>query len=125
MQRYLPPTLGILAFMLILLGVGWNWLYPQETYWSPQQAEEYQDAFNDVHAAQDAVKHPEQLIGDANFTAARERYERIRGELQQAQRARQRTGKYVAITGLVLLLSSVLLRNYWGPPEDASDASIG
>ncbi|MEX2092916.1 MAG: hypothetical protein WD971_09575 [Pirellulales bacterium] len=117
-RQVLLQTLSAFAIGLLVLGLSWNQLFPPESYWSPQQAKEYQDAFRAAHAAQDAVAHGSLSANEAEFEAAHKRYEHVQSELNRAQSARDRTGKYLIVAGLLVLLSTVVLRHFWTPPAD-------
>ena len=110
--------LGALAIGLIGLGLLWNSLFPPASYWSPQQAQQYQDAFYAAHAAQDAVDHGKLTHDGAELQAAREQFDTILGQLNEARIARGRSGKLLVVGGLIMLLSAVVLRHFWAAPND-------
>jgi hypothetical protein len=120
-RQVVSYILGALAFGLIALGLFWNSLFPPASYWSPQQARQYQDAFYAAHAAQDAVDHGKLVHDGAELQAARERYELIQAELNEARLARGRSGKLLVVGGLILLLATVVLRHFWAAPSEEID----
>jgi hypothetical protein len=97
--------------VLLVLGVNWERIRPPESYWSQDKAEQYVQAFSDVHAAQDHVEHGNNDPGDGDLDAARERYLTLRQELDRARSTRATTGKALAVMGLVTLLLALLVRN--------------
>jgi hypothetical protein len=103
-RRIAVAALAIVAVALVALGTTWKWFYPPESYWSEEQAQALVDAFSAVHAAEDAAPHGPDDPGGATFLAARRHFDSMRSELEQARSARDRTGRYLAIAGFVLLL---------------------
>lgn len=112
------PMLGLIAVALLILGISWKWLHPPESYWSPEQAQSYVDAFSAVHAAEDAAARGPNAPGAADFHAARRRYDEAKRELDQARSARDRTGHYLTTAGLSLLVAVLLLWHVWSPSTD-------
>jgi len=118
-RRFILSTFGVLAIVLVIVGATWKWIYPPESYWSPEQAQALVDAFTEVHQAEDAGAHGPNDPGAADFLAARRRYDTIKDELNQARSARDQTGKYFTIAGLSLLIVTYGLWRFWAPPVDA------
>jgi hypothetical protein len=102
---------------LIAVGVCWNALFPPASYWSEEQAAEYNAAFNAVHAAQDAHQHGAVPDRDT-LSQAHERYLNIRGDLESAQQARSRSSKVATVSGLLMLLAAIVVRRYWPQKEE-------
>lgn len=117
-RRVLLPTLGVIAVAVVMLGVSWKWLHPPESYWSQEQAQALVDAFTAVHAAEDTAAHGPNDPGAAEFLAARRRYDAMKSDLDQARSARDRTGNYLTVSGLALLVSVYLLWHFYTPPSD-------
>jgi hypothetical protein len=113
-QRFAWLTIGAVAVVLIALGIFWKLVVPPEVYWSAEDAREYESAFLAAHAAQRYVEGQDPTETEKKFEAAHQEYDRMRSELKSAQTARSRMGKYVTVAGLLLLLTSVLLRQF-GP----------
>ena len=110
--------LGVIAVALLVVGASWKSLYPPESYWSREQAQAFVDAFSAVHQAEDTMEHGPHDPGAAEFLAARHRYDMLKNELNQARSARDRTGIYLAVAGLALFLSVLLLWHFYAPPTD-------
>ena len=121
-RRLILSALGIAAVTLTALGVSWKWLHPPESYWSKEQAQQLVDAFGAVHAAEDAAPHGPNDPGGAAFLAARRRYDALQNELEQARTARDRTGNYLAVAGVVLLVIVYFLWHFSPPPAGEKDA---
>lgn len=117
-HRVVLPMLGVIAFALVLMGVSWKWLHPPETYWSQEQAQALVDAFTAVHAAEDTTAHGPNDPVAADFLAARRRYDAMKGELDEARTARDRTGIYVTVAGVILLVAVFVVWHSYSPPSD-------
>lgn len=115
-QRTILISMVVIGVAFVILGTSWKWLHPPESYWSEKQAQQYLDAFTAVHAAEDS--HGTGSAGDTDFVAARQRYDIIKNELDQARSARDRTSNYLTIAGLALFLSVLLLWHFYAPPTD-------
>lgn len=119
-RRFVLYTLGAIAVTLLLVGVGWKSLFPPKSYWSQEQAQSLDDAFNAVHRAEDFAHGPGDPGGEA-FLAARRRYESLKSELDQARKKRDHAGTYVALGGVAVLIATYLLGRLWkAPPEENS-----
>jgi hypothetical protein len=116
-RRVFLPALGVLGIALVVWGIAWKWLHPPESYWSQQQAQALVDAFGAVHAAEDKAPHGPNDPGADEFLAARRRYDNLKSDLEQARTTRDRTGLYVALAGLLLLISMLLVWHFY-PPQD-------
>jgi hypothetical protein len=121
LRRIVLVSMVVIAVATILSGVAWETLRPPESYWSPQQAQEYQDAFRAVHAAQDAVKSDSRDEKAAEFAAAEKRYNEIRADLASARDARKRMGRFATIAGFAVLLSALALWHFWLPAATSPD----
>lgn len=115
-RRFAWLTIGAVAIALIVLGVSWKHLLPPESYWSAQDAQEYEAAFLAAHAAQRNVVGQNPAETEKNFATAHQEYERMRSELERARTTRDRTGKFLIVAGLLLLLTAVLLRQFGPQP---------
>jgi hypothetical protein len=118
-RHLLTSALALLGIALIAVGLSWNSLFPPASYWSEDQAAEYNSAFNAVHTAQDASHHGG-VTDHKALDDARERFLNIRGDLERAQQARGRSSKAVTVSGLLLLLVALVARRYW-PQNDKND----
>lgn len=98
---------------LVAVGLSWKQFAQPRMVWSPEQAQEHEAAFNDLHAAISAEGHGdhEAKPGKENaapsasppdVAAARERFERIDGQLQSARRLKTNLGPQLARIGLVV-----------------------
>lgn len=120
-RRIVMYSLVAVAAALLLTGVGWKSLFPPKSYWSQEQAQTLSDAFNAVHRAEDIAHGPGDPGGEA-FLAARRRYESLKSELDQVREQRDRTGTYVALGGVALLVASYFLSRFWKAPPDENSA---
>jgi hypothetical protein len=117
MMRRLPLiALAIMGIVLVALGVTWKWLHPPESYWSQTQAQQYVEAFAAVHAAEDG--HGAEGATDGDLMAARQRYDSMKSDLDQARTARDRTSNYLTYAGLALLVSAFALWHFYGQATD-------
>jgi hypothetical protein len=121
LRRIVLVSMVAAAVATIVSGVAWETLRPPESYWSAQQAHEYRDAFRAMHAAQDAVESNKETEKAAELVAAHKRYDQIRADLERAQSARRRSGRFVTIAGLAVLLSAFALWHFWLPTAASSD----
>ena len=111
-QRELAPVIAavllITGLALIALGWLWNSLVPSTAYWGPQQADEFVAAQADLHAKTHA-QEGSRADHAQEFAAARERFDKIRHELESARTARSRTGSILAGIGVLLALAGIVL----------------
>jgi hypothetical protein len=110
MQRYLVPALGVVGVVMLLLGLCWKTISPTSLYWSDDRANEYTKAFAELHAAEDsAIKHPG-IDSQHQFADARDRFGKIKSELDEARSQRDRTGPYLVAAGIFAILGAVVAR---------------
>jgi hypothetical protein len=108
MQRYFVPALGVLGVVMLLLGLCWKTISPTSLYWSDDRASEYTKAFAELHAAEDsAVKHPG-IEAQHQFADARDRFGKIKTELEDARNKRDNTGPYLVAVGIFAILGAVV-----------------
>ena len=111
MRRLSLTALASTGVILIALGVSWQWLHPPESYWSKSQAQQYVDAFVAVHAAEDS--HGPDGTPTSDLIAARQKYDSLKSELDQARSARDRTGNYLSYAGLAVLVLTYVLWHFY------------
>lgn len=110
LQKLVTYTFGVAAIGLVALGLAWPSLFPPSSYWSPEKALEYRDAFR---AAHDAADHNGQTAVAIDQQISRRHYERLQLELSDAQQAHGRAGHSLVVTGLLLLLATIVSRRFW------------
>jgi hypothetical protein len=115
LHKVVTYFLGAAAIGLVALGLAWPSLFPPASYWSPEKALEYRDAFR---AAHDAADHGSREGDSVDQQIALQRYERLQLELTDAQKAHGRAGHSLVVLGLLLLLATVLSRRFWHGPAD-------
>jgi hypothetical protein len=102
-----PLVLMVIGLALMVLGWTWSWLVPSSVYWGPEEAQEYVQAQADLHAKTHAAKHRKDGTDDSEFAAARERFEKVRDQLEKARGMRGSTGTYLAAAGILLVLVGI------------------
>jgi hypothetical protein len=109
MQRLVIPGMVLLGLVLVVLGSQWNRLRPATSYWGDKQAAEYSEAQVALHTQ----SHEHVKNGDATnspaFVAAKERFDKIKAELEGARSSRSRTGNLLIAAGLISVISAVVL----------------
>jgi hypothetical protein len=91
------------------MGLGWTWssVSPSSAYWGSEQADEYVQAQADLHAKTHASKHRGEGFDQRQFADARERFDKIRSQLEGARNARASIGTYLTATGILLALVGI------------------
>lgn len=118
LPRRFAYILGALALGLIALGLAWHSIFPTTSYWTPQQALEYRDAFRAAHGEQDAASHSGSAVDAEAVKAARERYALLQDQLAAAQKSRERTSNSLVVVGLLLLLGTFAANGLWPKSEE-------
>jgi hypothetical protein len=128
-RRVLVPVIVAAGVVLILVGLGWKWLFPPKSYWSQEQARQYLDAYTKLHAMQDGQEHgpakgtsketskaaskaaPDAASNKdtASLAEVRQRYESLKSQLERARTARDRTGIYLAAAGTAIVVIGILI----------------
>ena len=109
MQRFIIPGFVLLGVALVILGSVWNCLNPPSNYWSDAQAKELTDAQIALHS-QSHEHGPTGKNSDApTYTAAKQRYGKIKAELDSARNARSRTANIFIGAGLASVISAAVL----------------
>ena len=93
------------GIFLLALGLAWNRFMPASAYWDEDQAREYAEAQADLHAKSHFQKTNVKL--QAEFAAARARYDNISHQLESAQNSRSRTSTLIIAAGILALLSGI------------------
>ena len=91
------------------LGAAWQTLVPPRSFWSPAQAQEYDDA---SVALKSVATRPDRRASDKvdpELDAARARFDRIQADLERAISRRNSSGILVVIGGVVLVVSGIAL----------------
>lgn len=122
---FLPVTL-VAGVGLILLGLAWKQLYPPESYWSEEQARQLVDAFAELHNLQHSEETEAAEHGGTSFEKAKEKYHSLKGELESARTAHDRTGSYLAAAGAALIAVGILIYVKVPPsePDDRDSATL-
>jgi hypothetical protein len=102
-NRFVVPGMILVGMCLLLVGAAWNQIVPTSAYWTPEKAEEFVAAQTDLHAHLDDAKDKRQ-----EFAAAKERFIKIRDELENARGTRSRMKTVVTFLGAALLLAAVV-----------------
>jgi hypothetical protein len=109
--------LAILAMglILIVIGVAWPMIVTPAMVWSPEQAEELQRAGDAFHAAREQTRPIEgqesAQTGDPQASPralAENRYNRLKADLEAAQKVRTHWGQRVVAVGFGLTIVSGL-----------------
>ena len=105
-QRYLAPGLILFGLCVLALGASWNRVTPTSAYWSDEQAEEFTKAQTELHAKWHThdVEHKEE-----DFAAAKDRFIKVRDELESARNSHGRTGKILLIAGVGFALVGIFI----------------
>lgn len=103
-----------LSIALMISGVLWSQLARPEHVWSEQQAKEFLEARNALHAASHSGKthanhqdghadhdHSSAGGGEAEFEQVQQRFNAVRQELEAARNAKNKGGSWLIRTGLV------------------------
>ena len=93
-----------LGLILTILGISWNRVVPSSAYWSDAKADEFSKAQSDLHAQLHQTA-PDQ---EAKYRAARDRFIKIRDELENARDSRSWMKTAVTAVGITLLLIGIL-----------------
>jgi hypothetical protein len=116
--------MGLAAVGLLVVGLNWDRIRPPEAYWSQDRAQDYVAAFSAVHATESEAVNGSTYSSTSEFEAVRKRYDEIKGQLDRARSARERGGKLVLASGLLLLLATIALRHYWPAPPRRADRPL-
>ena len=104
-RQILLAALLVVGLALLCLGLSWNRWTTADHYWSPEQAKEFNDAQMSMHAI--AHSHDSTHHHTEELTAAKDRFSKIKLQLQQAQNGRDRTGTILAAAGIVSILAGL------------------
>jgi hypothetical protein len=102
-RSILVPSLIVLGFGLVLLGLAWKHLVPSSAYWSPEQAQEYSAAQADMHTK----SHQHGADAERDMDAARERFKNISRQLDRARGSQSRAGMVFVVAGIALVLAGI------------------
>jgi hypothetical protein len=103
-NRFAVPGLILIGLCLLVLGIAWNQVLPSSAYWTPEQAEEFAAAQTELHARLDhAADHQQE------FAVAKDRFIKIRDELENARGTRGRMKTVVTLLGATMLLVAIML----------------
>jgi hypothetical protein len=99
--------------LLAVAGSLWSTFAPGRMVYMPEQAQEYEDAYAAVHAATISHEHDELASAspdaaesrEARVAKARERFERAKAELDEAQFVQNELGKWLLGVGLATLVA--------------------
>ena len=108
-QRIVMTVMIVLGLVLVGVGSQWNRLRPAASYWTAEQASEYTAAQTELHALSHNHEKGGGNAAAARFTAAKERFAKISGELEGARNSRGRTGTLFIAAGIISVLSAVTL----------------
>jgi hypothetical protein len=89
---------------LLILGAAWNQVVPSSAYWTPEKAEEFSAAQTDLHSHLDHSANHEHA-----YSAAKDRFIKIRDELESARGTRSRIKTIITSVGVTLLALAVLI----------------
>ncbi len=104
-RQILPPALLVTGMALLCLGLTWNRLTTADSYWSPEEAQEFNDAQMAMHSI--AHDHEPKNHHSEELSAAQERFGKIKSQLEQAQTRQGRTGAYLTAAGIVTILAGL------------------
>lgn len=114
-KRLQGRVLVSVGLCTVAIGLMWKQLVPAETYWTEQQAAEYNAAYSEAHSLSIGHQHspgePHNHSHDRNNTdaleAARERLSLAEQKLNQSRALQSFGGPVLSILGLVLAVSGV------------------
>jgi ABC-type nickel/cobalt efflux system permease component RcnA len=101
----LIPILIMIGLLLVVLGWTWNYLVPSSAYWGAEEAREYTKAQVELHAMEDAHAHDKNH--DENMAAARERFNNIHAQLEQARTSQNRASSFFIAAGVLCLAAGI------------------
>jgi hypothetical protein len=90
-------------------GFVWPWLFPADAYWSEEQAQEYTTAQANWHAATHKCGHGSHGSMQVTVKAARDRFEKIKAELEFARYRQSRSSTCCTTAGSGLMIIGVFL----------------
>ena len=122
LRRLLMPALLISGVAFIFLGLSWKKLYPPSSYWTQEQAKQYELAANAVHDLQHAAEEGASKADIASFAEAQRNFAELKKRLENARTAHDRTGQYLAAAGAGLIAAGIFIF-LKVPPADADDES--
>jgi len=103
-HSFVVPGLILVGICLLLLGTAWNQVVPSSAYWTTEKAEEFSAAQTELHAhLDDGANHEQQN------SAARDRFIKIRDELESAHGTRSRIKTAITIFGAGFLLLAIMI----------------
>ena len=107
-SRLLAPALILVGLLLLLAGFAWNTLFPGRAYWSPEQAQAYEDAHLEVHLKSHHRKGPSQTE-EQEFAAAKERFDRLSTQLESSRTSQTRSSTILKVIGGIAILTGVAM----------------
>ena len=103
-HRFVVPGLILIGICLLMLGTAWNQIVPSSAYWTAEKAEEFSAAQTELHAhLDDGPNH------DQKLSRAKDRFIKIRDELEGARGTRSRMKTAITILGAGILLVAIMI----------------
>jgi uncharacterized membrane protein YidH (DUF202 family) len=106
----------VLAVFVILagvacavLGVAWKLVVPAHAYWSPTQAQEFNEASVSLKSVATRPDRRASQADDPELDAAQARFDRVQSDLERAIARRDNSGILFIVGGGVLFLCGVTL----------------
>jgi hypothetical protein len=109
MQRFTIPGMIVVGLLLVALGTQWNRLQPASNYWSDKQAAEYNEAQVALHMHSHEHGKEKNSAKSPDFVSAKQRYDKIKADLEGARNSRNRTGNLLIAAGLIAAISGIVL----------------
>lgn len=121
----MSSALVAIGLATVIVGIAWNFLVPSDTYWSLEDANDYNEAYDAAHAASSGHSHrpgESHTAGEevpSNLEAARERLEQAEKRLHRARQLQNYSGKAMSVAGVVLALLGLWIRRAQGGQPSA------
>lgn len=106
-RRFLVPVLILLGVIVLVVGTQWGRIWPANSYWSNEQADELTAAQVALHSLSHSHGLGNKDAHEKQFAAAREHHDRISNQLTSAQNSRDRSGTIAIIAGILTILFGI------------------
>lgn len=98
----------VLGLLVVGIGVAWPKIVTPQMVWPPEKAEELKQAADSFHSAREQGRGAGESGAPSPRELAEERFNRLKSELETAQRVRGSWGHWVVAAGFGLTIASGL-----------------
>jgi hypothetical protein len=105
MKQLIAIILIMVGLALLILGATWHYWHSPKLFWSAQQAKEHEDAWRALKGIATGGIRRADAASNANYAAARARFEMSESQLTRATALNNYTGNVFVVLGIGLTAS--------------------